>query len=249
MPPHRLEPPLWLEPYVWVDLDETVADARTRSLRDLVVAHHAELEAIWRELTRRNATDWRGQKLGDFLTPAPARYSSEPQGGEEERQGWAFFALIIVALDAYAQRVRIDIVGDYDDLCDFEKTVIRVGRIVVPKGVDRRAFVHAMGVLHHAVNASVYLWGGRSQKSAARRLVGLLTGVNLTDAQAQGLVSKKVAEIVAALVRQDERDADWERLMAQAHELRDRFAQMLEDYWRSLPEPPEPPPEPAKAEP
>jgi hypothetical protein len=256
MPPRRLEPPDWLDPDVWSGLDEEPDFADLRPFRNFVVAHHAELRAIWWEVTRRNATDRqeKGLKLDSFLTPAPARFSEELEGDEEERQRWAFLKLIEIALDAHAQRVRIDIVGDYDDdYPDIEKTVIRVGRIVVPKGVDRGAFVHAMGVLHRTVNFSVYLYGGRPQKSAACRLVKLLTGgVDLKPEQAHSLVSKKLAKDIAALVRQDERDADWERLIAKARSAKKYFTGLVDDYYARQAdpagrEPPPPPPAPADA--
>jgi hypothetical protein len=251
----RLEPPSWLDPAFWrfwSDLDEADQSADLKPVCDLVVAHHAELKAIFREIVRRHATSWRrpGVKIGAFVTPAPPLWNPEPEGDEDERQQWAFFSLVMAALRAHAHGVRIDIVGPYGEP-DPKQTVVRVGRILVPTGVERASFVHAMGVLHHVANFSILLWG-KPQKAVACKIVGLITGVDLGVEHARSLISEKFADEVSAIIQADERDADLERLIAKANRTRAWLDQLVEDYRArqaeiDIGEPPEPPPEPADA--
>lgn len=203
------ELPWWLDLENWVyfePLSSEFGDVSEKTLkemaviRDFVEPHHAVLKDLWRRLVARNVTDMRGQGLaiGDYVTPAPALFSWRPEGSPEKRQEFAFLALIMRAIKTHERTTRIDVVGTRDIFDSGD--VVGVNRVIVPSGVDRPAFVHAMGVAAKTLATSILLYG-KPRVKVVRRLTEIVTGVSLSEGQVRGFIPKDVAEHVAAAVK------------------------------------------------
>jgi hypothetical protein len=208
------ELPWWLDPENWVYWDPLSSEFRDYTeetlkemavLRDFVEPNHAALKDLWRRLVARNETDMRGQGLviGDYVTPAPALFSWRPEGTSEKRQEFAFMCLIYRALRTHERTTRIDVVGPRDIFFD-TGDVVGVNRVIVPSGVDRPAFVHAMGVAAKTLATSILLYG-KPRVKVVRRLTEIVTGVSLSEGQVRRLIPKDVAEYVAAAVKRNDK--------------------------------------------